>query len=266
VSEQFEAESNMNPEETSEVEGHPGAGREIGHRRAQLTASSIEVPVKRAIIGLCLILAVAVGVDGAAAAGGGNKTGKLCQKDHYLGYTDPATGQPFLTEQACTSYVAMGGVLQVSPTTGICFDAAWTLIKDQFNGPDGSATSGAPCANFVIGGGSLAGFKTTASGTTASVNYTTEAFSVNALRSFASSTTCSVIAEPPGYVCRASVAAQAGPISSPYSYSDAGTLTCSATGNVLYQTRSATLTFTTLGAHSLSARAVSCVDGTDPRT
>ena len=221
--------------------------------------------MKRAVIGLCVILAVTVGVDGALAAGGGNKTGQPCQKGKYLGYTE-ATGQPFLTEQACTSYVAMGGVLQVSPTTGICFDAAWSLIKDRFNGADGSATSGAPCANFVLGGGSLAGVKTTTSGTTASVNYTREAFSVKEARGGGGTVTCSVIAEPPGYFCGGGGSGSAGPISPPYTYSDAGTLTCSATGDVLFESKSDSLAFTTLGDHSLSARVVSCVDGTDPRT
>ena len=88
-----------------------------------------------------------------------------------------STGQPFATEEACTSSLAENGVVYPL-STAICFDTSWSLIEDQNNGADGSATSGTACASFVVGGGSLAGLRLTTSGTSISFS-SLSAFAVN---------------------------------------------------------------------------------------
>ena len=61
-------------------------------------------------------------VSGAALAGGGNSDkAHLCQKGGYL--TLSGTGGPFATEEACVSYAADGGVLNLP--VGIVLPEPW---------------------------------------------------------------------------------------------------------------------------------------------
>jgi len=203
----------------------------------------------------CAVFALTVGVA-TATAGGGNKTGQTCYKGHYVDYADPSTGKAFTTEAACTASLAHTGVLY-PVSTGICFDRSWALIEDLNNGADGSATSGAPCATFVMGGGSLAGVQLTTSGTPISFSYTVNAFAVNFLAQNNNSDVCTADG------CNASGGTGISSIFSPFKYSTSGGLDCSLRGGTVYRDAVVSWNFTTLGGHGM-AITVSCVNGTHP--
>jgi hypothetical protein len=211
----------------------------------------------RLLVGACVVVGVGAIAPVALAETGGSKTGQTCYKGMYVNYVDPSTDQPFTTEEACKSSLAMNGAVYPLSTSK-CFDASWSLIKDQNNGADGSATSGAPCATFVIGGGLLAGVQVTTSGTSISFSYTVSAFAVTRFSSGGSNAFCHSDGS-----CLGSGGVGVGFIPSPYTYSTSGGLDCTLSGDLVWVSNSSSWQFTTLGNHSIPA-SVSCTNGTHP--
>jgi hypothetical protein len=105
--------------------------------------------------GLCIALALTIGVRVAFA---GNKPGnsvnaKMCQKDGWKSlYT--RTGEPFASEQACTSYGAKGGQL-INEAALACLNDGWKTL-----GPDATTTFATEqeCVSSGVGGGTLVAF------------------------------------------------------------------------------------------------------------
>jgi hypothetical protein len=208
--------------------------------------------MRQVVVLLGVLLAVAVMAAPAALAG--NKTGQTCNKGKYVNYIDPSTGRPFAAEDVCTSFLAENGVLYPL-STAICFDASWSLIEDLNNGADGSATSGIPCANFVLGGGSLAGLRVTTTGTSISFSFSLDAFAVNHVATASGIHTCSIVLGR--RVCSTGIGRSARDIASPYTYAASGSFDCTLVGSEVSKDESATWTFTTLGGYSLVA-SLSC--------
>jgi hypothetical protein len=189
----------------------------------------------------------------------GNKTGQTCYKGLYVNYIDTSTGKPFTTENACTSSLARTGVLYPVSTTGICWDTSWALIEDQNNGADGSSTSGIACANFVLGGGSLAGVQTNATGAgTAFVSYTVNAFAVNDVLERDGKELCFFDVAP---FCFPTSSDEESGITAPYTFTETGSLACATSTEILYDQEIKAWFFSTLGSHFLST-VVFCVAGT----
>jgi len=214
----------------------------------------------RFVVVALLAALFAVAVLAAPAALAGNKTGQTCYKRQYVNYIDPSTGQPFATEEACTSSLAQSGVVYPL-STAICFDSSWSLIKDQNNGADGSATSGRACGDFLLGGGSLAGLQLTTSGTSISFSYTINVFAVNFVTSRSSSAWCSLVNGRP--VCGRAGSVGSHSIGPPYTFAESSSLDCTLSGALISREAARGWTFTTLGGHSLSA-GVSCTSGPQP--
>jgi uncharacterized repeat protein (TIGR01451 family) len=88
-------------------------------------------------------------VSAASAGGPGNSlNAKMCQKNGWTSlYT--RSGQPFASEEACTSYAAMGGQLIVKAALA-CLNNGWKTL-----GPTStqSFASEQACVDFVNGGG-----------------------------------------------------------------------------------------------------------------
>jgi len=206
-----------------------------------------------------LVVAALLVVPTAFAGTGGNKFGQTCYKGMYVNFIDPSTGTPFTSQDACVSNVANGGVLYPVSTTGICWDTSWSLIKDQGTGADGSATSGLPCANFVLAGGKLAGMQFSAPGNgTTSVSWTLNAFAVNSVTTELGGGFC----ESGGGCFSQLVIPQTSSILSPYTYSSSRSLTCPSGVDfegmpIVSSSGFASWSFATLGSHSMGA-SVSC--------
>lgn len=182
----------------------------------------------------------------AANDGGNSLNAKSCQKGGWQALIT-STGSTFSNAGDCTSYGARGQTLYPIDAQ-ICFDPSWTLIEDQFNGADGSTTSGIPCADFVAGGGSLAGVRLTQSGTSV-VSYTVDAFAVSSTLITSAWRLCYTA----GFCIMGYVSPPPMPIDSPYTYTDSGSLDCTLTDHLVSIRRSVLYAFETLGGHGFNA-------------
>ena len=105
-------------------------------------SGAVGLPVAVAIV---VLMAVSASVAGGA---GNSPNAKLCQKNGWMGlYT--RSGQPFSSEEACTSYGAMGGQLIVKAALACLHDGWKTLGPTAMQ----SFASEQACIDFVNGGG-----------------------------------------------------------------------------------------------------------------
>jgi uncharacterized repeat protein (TIGR01451 family) len=98
---------------------------------------------------LAVVIGVLLAVSTALANRPGNSpNAKMCQKSGWMSlYT--RSGQPFSSEEACTSYAAMGGQLIVEAALG-CLNNGWTTLGPTSAQPFASEQA---CVDFVNGGG-----------------------------------------------------------------------------------------------------------------
>jgi uncharacterized repeat protein (TIGR01451 family) len=95
------------------------------------------------VIGVFMAVSTAV-----ADTPGNSQNAKLCQKDGWMTlYT--RSGQPFSSEEACTSYAAMGGQLIVKAALA-CLNNGWKTLGPTSAQPFASEQA---CVDFVNAGG-----------------------------------------------------------------------------------------------------------------
>lgn len=108
----------------------------------------------RFIIGAAIALSLLIAIPAALAAKPGNSpNARLCQKDGWQTLYD-RNGDPFTSEQACTSYGAQGGQILTEDVLA-CLDGGW---EDLGSNSTTQFASEQECVDYGAGGGTLVTF------------------------------------------------------------------------------------------------------------
>jgi uncharacterized repeat protein (TIGR01451 family) len=101
-----------------------------------------------ALLGVVVFVAIAAASASPTDKPGNSANAKACQKNGWQGLLT-RSGQPFSSEEACTSYAARGGQLIVKAALA-CLDDGWKALGPT---PDQPFASEQACVDFVNGGG-----------------------------------------------------------------------------------------------------------------